>query len=510
MAEDWLNGRTFGRKVQWRPQGGRSTTPRPRARGGARGRRRAPAPETGAFLSALASAGRRTLRSTRSSRRSTSTLCRPWSWRGACRVRRPEQLGFAPRSGRLSQRGDQGLEYSELVFVSGCELPHRASVPADARGADRISSPSSGCGTSSAHHGRTSSRRRRSGRTSRHITPRPDEQGNVVAPSTTTSSSTPTPRSPAPRRRVVTGRDRADPKVRRRCAALLVEVDAVVERRRRHSRPLPGSTGRHRSGAGVPRRAVGRAAAAGSMEEGVTHTVDEQMAWSLARCCRPGDVLVVGVAHPARGGCRAARPRAPHPDLVLIEAAAVDVSRTTLRAMVKPRCRRRSGRRLHPGRDPRRDQRGRVTLQFVSPAQVDGRGSSTRAGSAPDGTRLAFRVGSPTRTSPACGGLSPTVPPTTASSRQVDFVTGAPGRVARSSPLRPSSRWDGGLPLASLHGRLEEGTRGLRLRARSPARAVTGSPPEALRAARGDRRARMRRLGPGRPRRRAARARGLS
>ena len=57
-----------------------------------------------------------------------------------------------------------------------------------------------------------------------------------------------------------------------------------------------------------------------------TPTVDEQIAWSLARCCREGDVLVVGVATPLAAAAGQLARELLVPDLLLIEAAAVDVA----------------------------------------------------------------------------------------------------------------------------------------------------------------------------------------
>ena len=115
-------------------------------------------------------------------------------------------------------------------------------------------------------------------------------------------------------------------------------------------------------------------------------TVDEQMVWSLACQTRADDVVVVGVATPMALIAALLARHLLHPELTIIAAATFD-----------PRLHDVAGPMLAPGmlndlgvgtlsqtEILDQIQRGRVTLQFVSPAQVDGRGrlntSRVRAG----------------------------------------------------------------------------------------------------------------------------------
>ena len=121
----------------------------------------------------------------------------------------------------------------------------------------------------------------------------------------------------------------------------------------------------------------------------MTATVDEQIAWSLARCCRPGEVLVVGVATPIAAAAGQLARELLVPDLTLIEAAAVDVApHDVATPMVRPEVVAGEAVGVYTQAEILDAiQRGRVTLQFISPAQVDGAGTiNTSRVRAADGT----------------------------------------------------------------------------------------------------------------------------
>jgi glutaconate CoA-transferase subunit B len=190
----------------------------------------------------------------------------------------------------------------------------------------------------------------------------------------------------------------------------------------------------------------------------VTPTVDEQIAWSLARCCRPGDVLVVGVATPLAAAAGQLARELLVPDLVLIEAAAVDVAAHDVATpMVRPEEIAAEAVGVYTqGEILDAIQRGRVTLQFVSPAQVDAAGNlnTSRVRAADGSTRrlpgglahadvaclvgrlVAYRASHEARFLP----------------ETVDFVTGAAGRVATVVTSAAVLDWDGErFRLASRH-----------------------------------------------------------
>lgn len=102
----------------------------------------------------------------------------------------------------------------------------------------------------------------------------------------------------------------------------------------------------------------------------------DQLTWTLARRCRRGDVVVVGVATPL-AACAALLARALLvEDLTVIMAASVDpeahdVAASMLDASAVSRL---SAGTLRQAEILDQIQRGRVTLQFLSPAQVDGAG----------------------------------------------------------------------------------------------------------------------------------------
>lgn len=101
----------------------------------------------------------------------------------------------------------------------------------------------------------------------------------------------------------------------------------------------------------------------------------DQLTFTLARQARPGDVAVVGVATPIAAAA-ALLARELLGDMTVIVAASVDppphdISRPMLRADAVAR--------IATGTFTQAQvldaiQRGRITLQYVSPAQVDGRG----------------------------------------------------------------------------------------------------------------------------------------
>lgn len=187
-------------------------------------------------------------------------------------------------------------------------------------------------------------------------------------------------------------------------------------------------------------------------------TPEEQIAWCLARRCRPGDVLVVGVATPVAAVAGQLARELLVPDLLLLEAAAVDVApHDVADGFVRPvDVANGAVGVLTQAEILDAIQRGRVTLQFVSPAQVDARGAlntSRVRGPAGELKRLpgglatadvsqlvgrlvAYRVGHSPRFLPA----------------EVDFVTGAPGRVDAIVTDAAVLEWDGdAFRLASVH-----------------------------------------------------------
>ena len=106
-------------------------------------------------------------------------------------------------------------------------------------------------------------------------------------------------------------------------------------------------------------------------------TPDEQLVWCLARRVRADDVLVVGVATPLAAAAAHLARAVLEPDVTIIEAAAVDVAEHDV---ADPFLRPDDVARSAVGVLTQIEildaiQRGRVSLQFVSPAQVDGRGA---------------------------------------------------------------------------------------------------------------------------------------
>ena len=221
-------------------------------------------------------------------------------------------------------------------------------------------------------------------------------------------------------------------------------------------------------------------------------TVDEQITWSLARCCGPGEVLVVGVATPIAAAAGQLARELLVPDMTLIEAAAVDVApHDVATPMVRPEVVAAEAVGVYTQAEILDAiQRGRVTLQFISPAQVDGAGAiNTSRVRASDGTMrrlpgglahadiacligrlVAYRAGHERRFLP----------------ERVDFVTGAAGRVATIVTSAAVLEWDGERwQLASVHEVVsrEEAVAGCGFALDVPGRVPTTEPPppEALR-----------------------------
>ena len=104
--------------------------------------------------------------------------------------------------------------------------------------------------------------------------------------------------------------------------------------------------------------------------------VADALTWSLARQCRPGDVLVVGVATPLAAAAGMLARELLTPDLTIIMAASVNPkTHDVAESLTDPA----AAARYAPGTLTQAEildaiQRGRVTLQFVSPAEVDAEG----------------------------------------------------------------------------------------------------------------------------------------
>jgi len=224
----------------------------------------------------------------------------------------------------------------------------------------------------------------------------------------------------------------------------------------------------------------------------MTVRVDEQVAWCLARSCRPGDVLVVGVATPLAAAAGQLARELLTPDLVLIEAASVGVpTHDVAEPLISPD-RFSAGALAVYAQTEILDaiQRGRVTLQFLSPAQIDGAGNlNTSRVRAPDGSLrrlpgglatadvavlmgrlVVYRVGHSARFLPD----------------RVDFVTGAAGRVARIVTSAAVLDWDGErFRVASVHAGQDKAgvVAGCGFPLEIPDRVATTElpPPEALR-----------------------------
>jgi acyl CoA:acetate/3-ketoacid CoA transferase beta subunit len=114
----------------------------------------------------------------------------------------------------------------------------------------------------------------------------------------------------------------------------------------------------------------------------------DQLVWTLAQEARPDDVIVVGVATPIASAAALLARELFHPELHIILAASVDppshdIARPMLDGGYVSRV---AAGTLSQSEVLDAIQRGRITLQFVSPAEVDGAGRlNTSWVSGPDG-----------------------------------------------------------------------------------------------------------------------------
>lgn len=102
-----------------------------------------------------------------------------------------------------------------------------------------------------------------------------------------------------------------------------------------------------------------------------------RVCWALARECRPDDVLVVGVATPIAAAAAFVARELLVPDLTIIVGGAVDAPPMDIADLVSDPP---SAARQAPAVLGQRDllsllQRGAISLQFVSPVQVDREGA---------------------------------------------------------------------------------------------------------------------------------------
>jgi acyl CoA:acetate/3-ketoacid CoA transferase beta subunit len=102
----------------------------------------------------------------------------------------------------------------------------------------------------------------------------------------------------------------------------------------------------------------------------------DALTWSLARQCRPGDVLITGVGTPLAIAAGMLARELLVPDLTLIVAGSVDpATHDVAEGLIDAAAvARRSTGTLGQADILDSIQRGKVTLQFVAPAQVDGAG----------------------------------------------------------------------------------------------------------------------------------------
>jgi acyl CoA:acetate/3-ketoacid CoA transferase beta subunit len=224
----------------------------------------------------------------------------------------------------------------------------------------------------------------------------------------------------------------------------------------------------------------------------VSHSAAEQVAWCLARQCRPDDVLVVGVATPLAAAAGQLARELLVPDLVLIEAAAVDVApHDVSEPMTRPERLSASSVGVYTQAQILDViQRGRISLQFISPAQVDGRGAlNTSRVRGRDGALMRLPGG--LATADIARLMGRLVVYRVGHERrflteQVDFVTGAPGRVAAVVTSAAVIEWDGEhFRLASIHAgsTVDEVVAGCAFALDIPAAVPTTEqpPPEAIR-----------------------------
>jgi acyl CoA:acetate/3-ketoacid CoA transferase beta subunit len=203
----------------------------------------------------------------------------------------------------------------------------------------------------------------------------------------------------------------------------------------------------------------------------VTITIDEYLVFGLAGTVRPGDVVVIGVATPIAAAAALVAREALVDDVTVIAAATVDPAVHDLaEAMVAPEILDRLGVGTFTQSEILDQiQRGRISRQFVSPAQVDGLGRlNTSRIRRPDGSWLRLPGGLATADIAVLMGTlvayradhSPRFLPA-----EVDFVTGAGharGDAWRTERELPGSgvravvtdkailEWDGGWRVASV------------------------------------------------------------
>lgn len=117
--------------------------------------------------------------------------------------------------------------------------------------------------------------------------------------------------------------------------------------------------------------------------------IADQMVWSLAREARAGDVAVVGVATPMATAAAMLARELLVEDMTVIAAASVDPSVHDISEQMRQAdaVARRSVGSMAQAEILDAIQRGRISLQYVSPAQVDGLGRlNTSRVPRPDGS----------------------------------------------------------------------------------------------------------------------------
>lgn len=120
-----------------------------------------------------------------------------------------------------------------------------------------------------------------------------------------------------------------------------------------------------------------------------TPGIADQMVWCLAREARPGDVAVVGVATPMAAAAVMLARDLLVADMTVIVAASVDPLPHDIAEPLRDAAAvaSRSVGTMSQAQILDSIQRGRITLQFISPAQVDGLGRlNTSRVPRPDGT----------------------------------------------------------------------------------------------------------------------------
>jgi acyl CoA:acetate/3-ketoacid CoA transferase beta subunit len=105
--------------------------------------------------------------------------------------------------------------------------------------------------------------------------------------------------------------------------------------------------------------------------------IADQMTWSLARQCRPDDVMIVGVATPLAAAAGLLARELLVPGLTIIMAAAVNPkAHDVAQSFFDPTTTARHAAGIMSQPDMLDAiHRGHVTLMFVSPAEVDARGA---------------------------------------------------------------------------------------------------------------------------------------